>query len=307
MKLRVASRASELAMAQAHFVISLLKAKRQDIEFEIVNISTAGDQDRSVPLWKLEGVGFFTTQIEKALKDGVADIAVHSFKDLPTCEDRELAIAAVCDRRFVEDVLVAGVGVRSLSELKAGARVGTSSMRRIAQIKRMRPDLETATIRGNVEGRIRKLDEGQYDAIVLARAGLERLGLGGRISMAFNLLEFLPAPAQGALAVQVRAGDMRAKELVGMIDDPDARISATCERRVMEILEGGCHAPVGTYGRMSGEKFVITACVSDLDGSGYIEDTFSGQTGEAMEIAERLAKSLLDRGAKKILESIRTI
>ncbi|OHB55410.1 MAG: hydroxymethylbilane synthase [Planctomycetes bacterium GWF2_50_10] len=305
-RLRIATRASELAKAQSRFVRGLLESLTSEVEFELVEISTAGDQDRSVPLWKLEGTGFFTTQIENALKEGLADIAVHSFKDLPTCCDAQLTVAVVCDRKFVEDVVIAR-GKGNLRDLAAGARVGTSSLRRIAQLKRFYPNLEPVTIRGNVPGRIAKVDQGQYDAIILARAGLERLRLAHRITQVLDADQFIPAPAQGALAIQTRVDDEFTRGLVTRLDDRASRITAQAERMVLEILEGGCHAPVGVRAVITGEDITITAFLADIDGSKYLRDTVRGRAECWQNLAVQLGQALLGMGGREILEGITKI
>ena len=205
--LTVATRRGELALAQTQAVIAALKARHPDLDVHIREITTAGDKDRRTALWDLKDTGFFTSQLEDALLAGEADFAVHSFKDLPTQEREGLAVTAICNRQWPEDCLLAKQPVGSIDELPQSAKVGTSSLRRAAQLRHLRPDLQLVPLRGNVQTRIRKLQTTDLDAIILARAGLERLGLAETISVVFDPTQFIPAPAQGALAIQTRSDD----------------------------------------------------------------------------------------------------
>lgn len=301
----VATRASRLALVQTDSIIAQLKRHWSDVEIGIKRITTSGDQDRETSLWKLEETGFFTTQIEAALLANEADFAVHSFKDLPTCCSNGLAITAVCQREYAEDALVAKGEVRSLFDLAAGAKVGTASLRRRAQIKHLRPDIEAIMIRGNVETRIRKVDEGQVDAVVLARAGLERLGLAARISHVFSPLEFVPAPAQGALAIETRSDDRDTIELIAALDDPRSRASALAERTVLAIMEGGCHAPIGVYAQMSGQTMTLHGFIADIDGEPCVKRSLEGTIEAWPSLAEQLAKELLAAGGEEILKGLK--
>ena len=300
-----ATRASRLALVQTQLIADDLKRFRPDARIFIKKISTTGDQDTSTALWKLEGTGFFTSQIEAALLSSEADFAVHSFKDLPTCPSKGLTIAALCRREYVEDVLVAKKSVRSIEDLPAGAKVGTSSLRRRAQIKHIRPDIETVTIRGNVETRIKKVDGGEADAIVIARAGLERLGLADRINLIFEPAEFLPAPGQGTLAIETRADDSEAIEMIALLNDENSKISALAEREVLAIMEGGCHAPIGAYAEIRGQTMKLFAFVSDLDGGRCIKRSIEGQTENWRALARQLADELLAAGGKEILAELK--
>jgi hydroxymethylbilane synthase len=292
-------------MAQASFIAGQFKERNPSVEIEIVNISTSGDQDRSSPLWKLEGTGFFTTQIENALLENKADFAVHSFKDLPTCLGAGLKIAAVCDRKFVEDVLVSKIKISSINELETGARVGTSSLRRIAQVRGLRPDVETVTIRGNIQTRINKVLDGELDAIVIARAGLERLGCADSISFVFDPDIFVPAPAQGALAIECREDDIETAGLLECIDDKTSRITSMTERQFLSVMEGGCHAPVGAIAAIEGEALKLTGFISDLDGKSSIKMVESGTVNDWQGFATRLGEKMLIAGGRKILEELR--
>jgi hydroxymethylbilane synthase len=302
--LTVATRGGALAIAQTEHVIATLKKKHPGLEIKISQITTTGDKDRRTALWTLKETGFFTSQVEDALTAHEADFAVHSFKDLPTAQREGLIIGAVFDRNFVEDCLVAKEPVDSIDQLPANAKIGTSSLRRIAQLKHLRADLETMPIRGNVHTRLRKLDDGQFDAILLARAGLQRLNLADRISFIFDPAVFVPAPAQGALGIQTRADDAETNEIIASIDVKNARTTTAAERKILTTMQCGCHAPVGAYAEMSGDDIKIRAFISDLEGKNFISREISGQAIIANRIAEMIANELLKAGGKKILESL---
>jgi len=302
--LTVATRGGQLAVAQTKVVTAALKRIYPDIEIKIRKITTAGDSDRRTALWKLTTTGFFTSQVEDALLAGEADIAVHSFKDLPTRQRDGLTIAAVCDRQFAEDCLIAADSLNSIDQLPPSAKIGTSSLRRAAQIKHLRPDLNPEPLRGNVLTRIRRLKEGKFDAIILARAGVERLGLGERISFCFNPTQFIPAPAQGALAVQTRTDDAATSKLVAAIDDKKTRTITFAERRVLTTMRCGCHAPVGVFARIDGEVMIIDAFISDLEGKNFIKRQITGPAAEADKLAEKIANQLLNAGGRRILEEL---
>ncbi|MBA7605019.1 Porphobilinogen deaminase [subsurface metagenome] len=241
---------------------------------------------------------------------GEADFAVHSFKDLPTAQREGLTIGAVFDRNFVEDCLVSTSPVESIEQLPEGAKIGTSSLRRAAQLKHLRQDLEPTSIRGNVLTRVRRLEEGKFDAIILARAGIERLGLAKKISFCFDPeplvldpAQFIPAPAQGALAVQTRSDDEELRKQVSAIDDEKARTITSAERQVLTTMQCGCHAPVGAFAKIVGDDIEICAFISDLQGKNFIKRDVTGPAAKANQVAEQLAHQLLKAGGKKILES----
>ena len=300
----IATRGGALAIAQTKTVIALLKNVFPELQVEIKEITTSGDSDRKTALWNLKDTGFFTSQIEDALLTRHADFAVHSFKDLPTQQRDGLKIAAVCDRKFVEDCLLANCSVDSIEQLPKGTKVGTSSLRRAAQLKHLHPDIEVVPIRGNVKTRIKKLEAGDYDVIILARAGLERLELGERISYVFDPTEFIPASAQGALAIQTRADDKRTNEIVAAINDKQIEIETAAERKILTVLQCGCHAPVGAFAKITGEQIKIHAFLSDLVGENLISRTITGPAANANSIAENLAKELLASGGSEILKDI---
>lgn len=302
--LTVATRRGELALAQTQTVIAALKAKHPDLDIRIREITTSGDQDRRTALWDLKDTGFFTSQLEDALLSKEADFAVHSFKDLPTQEREGLAVTAICDRQWPEDCLLAKRPMGSIAELPKSAKVGTSSLRRAAQLRHLRPDLQLVPLRGNVQTRIRKLDTTDLDAIILARAGLERLGLADRISLIFDPRQFLPAPAQGTLAIQTRSDDSATVRIVRTIDDESARALALAERQVLVTMKCGCHAPVGAYAERNGDTLTLYAFISDVEGRNIIHEQMEGLVSEAIRLGKRVAAVLLDAGGREILREL---
>jgi hydroxymethylbilane synthase len=302
--LTVATRGGDLAVAQTRIVVSALEKTYPDIQIKVRKITTKGDRDKRTALWDLKDSGFFTTQVEDALLAGEADFAVHSFKDLPTRERQGLTIAAVCERKFAEDCLMAADSISSINQLEASAKIGTSSLRRAAQIKHLRADLQPMPIRGNVTTRIRHLQEGKFDAIILARAGVERLGLGRKISLCFDPEQLIPAPAQGALAVQTRLDDPTATELIAAIDDEKLRTITFAERQVLVTMQCGCHAPVGAFAKITADVMEICAFISDLQGKNFISRRLTGSAIGANNLAEKIANELLDAGGRKILEKL---
>jgi hydroxymethylbilane synthase len=302
--LTVATRGGRLAVAQTEIVIGTLKNIHPDIQFEIRKITTRGDRDRRTTLWKLETSGFFTSQVEDCLLAGEADFAVHSFKDLPTRQRDGLTIAAVCKRQFAEDCLITVDSTASIEQLPKAARIGTSSLRRAVQLKRLREDLVPTPIRGNVTTRIKLLEEGKFDAIILARAGVERLGLAEKMSFCFEPEQFIPAPAQGALAVQTRTDDVAASELIAAMDDKKTRMVTLAERQILVTTQCGCHAPVGAFAKITGDDIEICAFISDTEGKNFISRRITGPVEKAGKLAEKLANDLLNAGGKEILEKL---
>lgn len=303
--LKMASRASKLALVQSNHVRDLLKNLSDGIEITIVKVSTKGDRDKADFLYKSDSIGFFTSEVENAVLDGRADIAVHSLKDLPTACTKGLVVAAVPKRESVADALIASSRAASIAALPAGASVGTSSLRRIAQLRRLRDDLKCVPLRGNVETRISKVATGKVDAAVVACAGLNRLGLADKISAILPPREFLPAPAQGALAVQIRTEDNELAELVSQLDDKNSRIAVETERCILTSLHGGCSIPLGVYSQISGDTITIDAMISDVEGKKYIKRSKTGCISEAKSCARELAQELLAAGGQEILEQIR--
>ena len=302
--LTVATRGGALAITQTKHVVATLKNIHPGLDIEIKEISTTGDQDRRTALWNLRDTGFFTSQLEDALLAKEADFAVHSFKDLPTAEPEGLTITAVFDRNFVEDCLVSASDAGSIEQLPTGAKIGTSSLRRAAQLKHLRSDLEPTPIRGNVQTRLDKLETDEFDAVLLARAGLERLDLAGRISFVFDPTIFIPAPAQGALGIQTRADDAETNKIIATIDEADARTTTSAERTILTTMQCGCHAPVGAYARIMGDNIDIRAFISDPQGKDFISREVTGSADQATPLAEQIANELLNAGGKEILASL---
>jgi hydroxymethylbilane synthase len=301
--LRIATRASTLAIAQAQIVVGAMKRQNPDISFEIVEIKSKGDIDIKKPLWKLSETGFFTAAVEDALCEGKADIAVHSYKDLPIGESNGLVVAAVLDRRFCQDCLVCGGKIESLDDLPKGAKIGTSSLRRKVQLLHERPDLKCEPIRGNVPTRISQVEKGRFDGTVLAYAGVERLGLTKKISFSFDPVKFIPTPAQGAIAVQARVDDNEILKLLTGIDDKVSRTTADAERLVLHEIGAGCHAPAGVFAQIAGSNIIIYAFVANENGTEFINRKKQGPVNSAQKIATELANELLKAGAAELLKN----
>lgn len=297
-----ATRGSKLALAQTHLAVEALRKAHPDLAVEIRIVRTEGDQQIDAPLWKLEGSGFFTAQLERALLAGQADLAIHSYKDLPTDQTEGLQITAVLQRLFPEDVMVCMEPVSNMEQISEGARIGTSSVRRAAQLRHQRPDLDLEPIRGNVETRLRKLRDRQFDAVVLARAGLERLGIRDWKGFCFDPRQFLPAPAQGAIAIQTRTEDQEVNDLVRPAHHEETGLLVSAERRVLARLHPGCHAPVGAFAQMDGSQMILTAFAADPSGNPFLKEEIGGPAAHALQYAERIAEMLLSKGAKEILE-----
>ena len=304
-RIKIASRASKLALIQSGHVRNLLDNLRCGLEISIAKVSTKGDRSKSDFLYKSESVGVFTSEVENAILDGRADLAVHSLKDLPTAYTPGLVIAAIPKRQSAADALVASGPAVSITELPAGATVGTSSLRRIAQLRYLRGDLKCVPLRGNVETRVSKVTTGQIDAAVVACAGLNRLGLADKISAVLQPEDFLTAPGLGALAVQVRADDAELIELVSQLDDECTRIAVEAERSVLAAMHGGCSIPLGAYARIIGDRVMIDAMISDVDGKKLIKRSSSSSVSHSQACAQKLAEELLEAGGKEILEQIR--
>lgn len=303
--LKIASRASKLALVQSNYIWSLLKNLSGDIDISIVEISTKGDRDKSDFLYNTDSMGFFTSEVENAILDGRADIAVHSLKDLPTACTEGLVVAAIPKRESVADALIASSQASSIAALPAGAAVGTSSLRRIAQLRKLRDDIKCVPLRGNVETRVSKVATGKVDAAVIACAGLNRLDLADKISAILPPQEFLPAPAQGALAVQIRTDDNELVELVSKLDHKNSRIAVEAERAILSSMHGGCSIPLGVYSQISGDNIIIDAVISDVEGDKYINRSKTANINKAKSCAEELAQELLNAGGREILDQIR--
>jgi hydroxymethylbilane synthase len=288
----IGSRGSQLALWQARWVQARLAELGLESRIEI--IKTTGDKVLSVPLSSVGGKGLFTKEIEDALLAREVDLAVHSLKDLPTEIPAGLHITAIPQREDPRDAIVG----RRLPELREGAKVGTSSLRRSAQLRRMRPDLQVESVRGNVDTRLRKLDEGQYESIVLAAAGLTRLGWSGRIAEALEPEVMCPAVGQGALAVETRIGENACQAL----DHAATRAAVTAERAVLSALGGGCLTPIGAHARVEGEQIRLMAIVLSADGAQSVRDEAEGLACDAQRIGCELGERLLKQGAARLLD-----
>jgi hydroxymethylbilane synthase len=298
-KLRIGSRGSQLALWQANHISSLLRARGHEVELEI--IKTTGDKILDVALAKVGTKGMFTKEIEEALAEGRVDLAVHSLKDLPTELSPGFEIAAITTRENSQDVFCS-VRYKSIAELSQCARVGTSSLRRQAQLKALRPDLEIHPLRGNVDTRLRKLAEGEYDAVILAAAGLNRLGKTDLVKQLIPKDVMCPAAGQGALGIEIRAGDKTTRELLAFLDDPNARASTTCERALLNKLGGGCQVPIGAAAEMRNGVLHLDAIVANPDGSKVLRESRDGQDPE--KLGNEVGETLLRRGGDAILEEV---
>ena len=298
---RIGTRASALARWQTDEVARMWCAVDPAVQIEIVEISTDGDELADAPLEKMEGTGFFTSTLEKALLEGRIDVAVHSYKDLPVEVTPELVVAAVPARGRVEDALCARDGL-TLDRLPAGARVGTSSLRRSAQIRRMRGDLDLATLRGNVPTRLDRVARGDLDAVVLASAGLERLGMLSRAAEIFPIQRMLTAPAQGALAIQTRAAARGLRESLARLEHAATRRAVDAERAVLHALRGGCSVPVGAFARADEERVTLTAGVFEPSGARVLTVVITG--GDPVTAGHEAAQRLLASGAGEILAAL---
>jgi hydroxymethylbilane synthase len=295
--LTIGSRGSQLALWQAHHIADCLKTLGVETRIEIIR--TTGDHLQTASLAQVGGKGLFTKEIEEALLAGHIDLAVHSLKDLPTDSPEGLDIAATPARENPHDALIGS----TLAQLPMGARIGTSSQRRSAQLLLLRPDLVVEPIRGNVDTRIRKVKEGQYAASLLAVAGLRRLGLEQEIAQIFSTQEMCPAPGQGALAVQTRSQG-EAKDICSHLNDAATRQAVTCERALLAALGGGCQLPVGALAEVRGSAIQVSAIIVSPGGSHIVRGTSQGEAARARELGDAVAADLLARGGSKILESL---
>jgi len=298
--IRIATRRSPLAKWQANHVAGLLRANEPGLEVRLHELVTQGDRILEVPLAEVGGKGLFVKEIEDALLAGEAEIAVHSMKDLPAVLAPGLIVAAVPEREDPRDALCSKKA-RSLADLPKGARVGTSSLRRGAQLRALRPDLRIEMVRGNVETRLRK-GETELDAVVLAYAGLRRLGLAGRASYVFGPDEMLPAVAQGALALEARADDAATLGRLARLEHPETRVRVEAERGFLRRLEGGCQVPLAGHAVVKDGQVLLRGLVSSLDGTRVVQGERSGPAAEAARIGEALAEDLLSKGAGAILK-----
>ncbi|MEL0656818.1 hydroxymethylbilane synthase [Pseudoalteromonas issachenkonii] len=300
---RIATRKSALALWQAEFVKAELERFHADVRVELVPMSTQGDIILDTPLAKIGGKGLFVKELEQAMLDDRADIAVHSMKDVPVEFPEGLELHTICEREDPRDAFVSN-NFANLSELPQGAIVGTSSLRRQCQIKALRPDLDIRDLRGNVNTRLGKLDDGQYDAIILAAAGLIRLEMESRIADYIEPEVSLPANGQGAVGIECRIDDEVTKALLAPLEHTQTRIRVNAERSMNRYLEGGCQVPIGAYALVDGEQVHLRGLVGAVDGSEILRDEVTGHVNDAEKIGIELAKKLLAQGADKILAEV---
>jgi len=304
-KLVLATRGSPLALWQAEEAARLLRAAHPGAEIALEVVASTGDRDDRLDLASLGKVGVFTAEIDRAVLDGRADLGVHSLKDVTTSLPEGLVLAGTLARGSAEDALVARDG-RTLADLPPGARVATGSARRIAMLRRARPDIEPVAIRGNVDTRLAKLERGDADALVMALAGLERLGLDGHASEILGPPRFLPAPGQGIVGLTCRADDERTARTLAAIADRESGAEAAAERALLHGLHGGCNAPIGARARAVENSIALRACVLSVDGRELLEGQRSGPIAAAEEIGASLARDLAERGATKLVEAARS-
>ncbi len=295
----VGSRGSKLALIQAESVVARIRETSSDVEVSIEQVVTEGDLKRHVPLEHMDGIGFFVKELEEALLDGRIDLAVHSLKDMPTQIPSGLCLAAVTERLDPRDILVSRG--ESLAELAPGARIGTGSPRRAVQLNACRPDLEAVSIRGNVDTRMRKVASGEYDGVILAAAALKRLGWEERISEYLSTEQFLPAVGQGALAIEIRSGDMEIEKLVLLFNDLCTWQSVTAERTFLDALGGGCRAPIAALGTVNGISLRLEGMVADVSRGKILHSSAEGSHTLPEELGLRLAQKLLDMGGVELL------
>lgn len=300
--LRIGSRGSILARWQAEFVRKQL-FQLAGVEAEIIIIKTSGDKMQQSPLTQIGGKGIFIKELEEALLDQSVDLAVHSVKDIPTETPGQLFFPAVCRRDDVRDCVVSHTGT-PLANLRQGARVGTGSLRRQAQLRHFRPDLDLRELRGNVDTRLRKVEGGEYDAIVLSKAGLDRLGWAQKITEALSTDISLPAVGQGAIAIESRLKDQETAQILEKLDDLETRTAIIAERALLKALQGGCQVPLGAWARMERGELVMEAVVCSVDGSQCIRKKAAAPPDQAAQLGDHLARELAEGGARNILEEV---
>lgn len=299
-KIVIGTRASKLALWQAHHIADCLRQEYPKLKVEIKHITTTGDKILDVALAKIGGKGLFTKELETEMLAGDIDIAVHSLKDMPTVLPTGLVLAAITKRADPGDAVVSP-RYKTLDKLPFGAKVGTSSLRRRAQLLAVRPDLDIHDLRGNVGTRLEKMDKENFAAIILAAAGLKRLGLADLITEVLSTEICLPAVGQGALAIESRAEDREVLELLAFLNDKVTADAANAERAFLKTVEGGCQVPVGVYATADGDKLNVRALIATIDGKTVLKDQIIGSRGDAKQLGEALAERMLAAGGKKIM------
>jgi hydroxymethylbilane synthase len=302
--LTIGSRASELALWQTNYIRDLLRAHYPTLDVTIKRIHTTGDKILDSSLSVIGGKGVFTKELETALIDREIDIAVHSLKDLPTTLPDGLTLGAIPERASVEDAFLCKDTNARLMDLPDGATIATGSMRRTAQLLTKRPDFRIVDIRGNVPTRIHKMLESNWDGMILARAGLERLGLTAHIAHTISLEWVLPAAGQGALGIECRSDDTNTLELLAPLNHKATRQAITAERALLKALDGGCQVPIGTHGKIVGNALELSGCIAAMNGESLVRAVHTGDATKAEQIGEELARTLLDMGGKEMLASL---
>lgn len=299
----IGTRQSLLALWQSNHIASLLRKQYPDCQVTLKKIVTKGDRILDVPLAQIGGKGLFTKEIETELLDGTVDLAVHSLKDMPTVLPEGLCLTAITTRANVGDAFVSNK-YASFSELPQGAVLGTSSLRRKAQLLAVRPDLKIVDLRGNVDTRLRKLDEGQMDAIILAAAGLERLGHADRIREIIPTTVCLPAVGQGALAIECRSNNKEVREMLAFLNDLPTKQATDAERAFLGLIEGGCQVPIGVHAEVENDNVKIEAVIASLDGSKVLRNNITGPAVNAADLGRKLGQQMLAEGGEQILADI---
>ena len=301
--IKIGTRASLLATTQSTWVKNQIESQHPQTTVELVKIITKGDKILDVPLAKVGGKGLFVKEIEEALLRKEVDLAVHSMKDVPSELPDELHLGIIPLRENPFDAFISNK-YGSLQELPAGAKVGTSSLRRRAQLSALRSDLDIEDLRGNLDTRLRKLDEGQYAAIILAAAGLNRLGMSNRVTDYFTPIDMLPAVGQGALGIELRKDDSELLAGLSFLNDDKTTVAVAAERSFLIRLEGGCQVPIGAFAEVDGDQVTLTGLVASVDGTEVIKRSMIGTANEAQALGLKLAEQLLDLGAKEILDEV---
>jgi len=301
-KIVIGTRGSQLALTQTETIAVQIRKAYPDIEVIISRIVTEGDQNWHVQLSNVQDIGIFVKELEEALLQSKIDLAVHSLKDVPTIMPPGLCIGAVSQRHDPRDVLISKG--QKLAQLPAGAKIGTGSMRRAIQVKACRPDLEVLGIRGNVDTRLRKVSDGEFDGVISAAAALKRLGWEDKVTEYLSVEQFLPSVGQGALAIETRVDDQKVAKILGKLNDLPTFYSITAERAFLFALGGGCRAPIAALATVDGKTLYIDGLVSNVAGTEILRDSENGKIEEAKEIGQRLAQKLLDAGAQEFLAEL---
>ncbi|MEE9910264.1 MAG: hydroxymethylbilane synthase [Deltaproteobacteria bacterium] len=303
MNIKIGTRGSKLALAQTHFVVQRLKKVAPEIEAEVVVIKTSGDIMQDVSLLQIGGQGVFVKEIEEALLAGSIDLAVHSMKDVPGDIPEGLTFAAILEREDVRDVLVSR-GRTKFEFMPKGARIGTGSLRRGAQIKSFMPDIEIVPLRGNIDTRLKKIETEDLTGVILAAAGLKRLGYAETISQFLPTEIMLPAVGQGALGLQTRKTDTELMQFLAKLNHAPTATEVTAERSYLRALGGGCRLPIAAYGLIEGKRLTLEGLVAAPDGSNYVRDKVWGELHEAEEMGKKLAAMIMEKGGKKLLDLV---